>query len=434
MSVFILLFCILLLLALIAWVRLHAFLALLITALVAGLLNGMSLPDLLKSVQNGLGSTLSGLLLVLVLGVMFGSLLSESGIIQRISGSLIDRFGAGQAKLALLLTSFIVGVALFYNAGFVVLAPLVFACSARTGLPLVYLAIAMAAPLSVTHGFLPPHPGPVAIAQIFGADVGKTLLLGLPAALPAVIFAGLVFPEFVKKIQANPPKALQMPEQMPESQLPGTALSFALALTPVVLMLLGAWSSMVLVPGAPGKQLIEFLGDPGMALLLAVLLALWVFRTRHTSLLDNAVNATSSAATILFVIAAGGAFKQVLIDSGMATDIGRWFAGSQLSPLLLGWLVATALRITLGSATVAGMTAAGIVQPAIAAGQASPELMTLAIGAGSLMCSHVNDTGFWMFKEYFGLSLRDTFRSWTLMETIVGISGLVAVLLLDTII
>lgn len=431
MSVFILLFCILLLLALIAWVRLHAFLALLITALTAGLLNGMTLPDLLKSVQNGLGSTLSGLLLVLVLGVMFGSLLSESGIVQRISGALIDRFGAGQAKLALLLTSFIVGIALFYNAGFVVLAPLVFACAAHTGLPLVSLAIAMAAPLSVTHGFLPPHPGPVAIAQIFGADVGKTLLLGLPAALPAVVFAGLVFPEFIKKIQANPPKALQMPELMPESQLPGTALSFALALIPVILMLFGAWSSMVLPSETTGKQLIEFLGDPGMALLLAVLLALWVFRSKHTGLLDHAINATGSAATILFVIAAGGAFKQVLIDSGMATNIGRWFAGSQLSPLFLGWLVATALRITLGSATVAGMTAAGIVQPAIVAGQASPELMTLAIGAGSLMCSHVNDTGFWMFKEYFGLSLRDTFRSWTVMETIVGISGLCSVLLLD---
>jgi len=434
MSVFILLFCIALLLVLIAWGRLHAFLALLMVTLAAGMLNGMPLPNLLKSVQNGLGSTLSGLLLVLVLGVMFGSLLSESGIIQRISGRLIDTFGTGRTKLALLLTSFTVGIALFYNAGFVVLAPLVFACAARTGLPLVYLAIAMAAPLSVTHGFLPPHPGPVAIAQVFGADVGKTLLLGLPAALPAVLLAGLVFPEFVKKIQANPPKALQMPEQMSDEQLPGAVVSFALALLPVILMLLGAWSSMILHPDVPGKQILEFLGDPGMALLLAVLLTLWVFRANHLSLLDNAITATGSAATILFVIAAGGAFKQVLIDSGMATDIGRWFAGSQFSPLLLGWLVATALRIALGSATVAGMTAAGIVQPAVASGHASPELMTLAIGAGSLMCSHVNDTGFWMFKEYFGLSMRDTFRSWTLMETIVGISGLVSVLLLDLIV
>jgi Gnt-I system high-affinity gluconate transporter/Gnt-II system L-idonate transporter len=320
---------------------------------------------------------------------------------------------------------------LFYNAGFVVLAPLVFACAAQTGQPVVYLALAMAAPLSITHGFLPPHPGPVAIAQIFGADQGKTLLFGLAAALPAVLLAGVVFPDWVKNTPSNPPDIGQTVTNDPERPLPGKMLSFGLALLPVVLMLLGAWSSMVLPEDATLKPWLVLAGDPGMALLVAVLLTLGVFYRQHPALINQAMASVSSAASILFVIAGGGVFKQVLIDSGMAADVGAWFESSALSPLFLGWLAATALRITLGSATVAGMTAAGMVQPLVAAGQVSPELMTLAIGAGSLMCSHVNDTGFWMFKEYFGLSIRDTFRTWTLMETLVGLSGLLAVLCLN---
>lgn len=431
---------IVLLLVLIAVVRLSAFLALTITALAVGLAKGMAFDALLKSIQAGIGSTLGGLLLILGLGVMLGSILSETGAAQQISDSLIRFFGAKRAKLALAITGFAVGLAMFYNAGFVVLIPLVFSVAASTGLPLVYLGIAMASALSVTHGFLPPHPGPTAIAVMFKADIGRTLLYGIPAAIPALVAAGIVFPEFIKKIVANPPKGLVSTKKMEAQHLPSFISSLCVALSPVVFMAIATISELQLPSDAPVLKTIKFIGDPAVSMLFAVLLGLLFlgklfspdYKTNIDNLMAKSGTALGAAAMIVLIIAAGGAFKQVLTDSGIGKDIAGVFMGTGMPPLVLGWLVATVVRISIGSATVAGMTAAGIVQPLLVANpDISPELMVLSIGAGSLMCSHVNDTGFWMFKEYFGLSLADTFRSWTLMETIVGIVGLGSVLLLD---
>lgn len=430
-----------LLIILIVVARISAFIALIITALFAGLVQGMRPDALLKSVQDGLGNTLGGLVLVLAFGIILGSVLAETGAAQVISSRLLRLFGKNRAGLALTITGFTVGLAMFYNAGFVVLAPLVFSVAAVSGQSLVPLAIAMAAPLSVTHGFLPPHPGALAIANIFGADPGKTLLLGLVVAIPAVVVAGVYFPLFLKNIPAKPPEGLFQVKVMEKEMLPGFWKSMLIALVPVLLMAMATLAAWYMPADDPLLPLLRFWGDPGLAMLVAVLLALLFLgsnplagkgvRAPVSELLDKSGTALGAASSLLLIIAAGGAFKQVLIDSGIGDELVVLLKDVSVSPLLLGWGVATMLRISVGSATVAGMTAAGIAQPLVAGGQASPELMTLAIGAGSLMCSHVNDTGFWMFKEWFGLSLRDTFRSWTAMETIVGITGLAGVMLLD---
>jgi gluconate transporter len=352
---------------------------------------------------------------------------------------------------------------MFYNAGFVVLIPLVFSIAASTGQPLVYLGIAMAAALSVTHGFLPPHPGPMGIVGIFKANVGKTLLLGLIPATFAIIAAGIILPEFMKKIVANSPKGLVEIRVFEDNEMPSFLKSIIVALSPVLLMAMATIGELMLptdsllikesnvvlkmfghilfsMPAESFLKNLKFFGDPSVSMLIGVLLAfvflgnIWNkdFKTRMDKLTSKSSNALSAATMILLIIAAGGAFKQVLTDSGIGQDIASMVKSLGLPPLLLGWFVATIVRIAVGSATLAGLTAAGIVQPLLAADPSvSSELMAISIGAGSLMCSHVNDTGFWMFKEYFGLSIGDTFRTWTLMETLVGIVGLISVMVMD---
>lgn len=428
-------------LGLIIVVRLNAFMALIISTIFVGLANGMAPVDLIKSLQNGIGSTLGGLVMVVALGVILGSILAESGAAQVISERLLRIFGAQNANWAILITGFVVGIAMFYNAGFVILAPLVFTVAAASGQSLVQLAISMAAPLSVTHGFLPPHPGATAVANLFGADLGRTLLYGLVLAVPAIILAGIIFPGFLKNLPAHPPPGLFQVSKIDEASLPGFPKSLLIALTPVVLMASATIVELCFPALAGPNSWVKFIGDPGITMLISVLLGL-LFLSQNAlfknpnflkvkTLLDRSGTAMGAGASLLMIVAAGGAFKQVLVDSGIGEELAAHLSNAPVSPLLLGWSIATLLRIAVGSATVAGMTAAGIVQPLVVSGGASPELMTLAVGAGSLMCSHLNDTGFWMFKEWFGLSLRDTFRSWTVMETIIGVVGLLGVLLLD---
>jgi len=430
-----------LLLALIILVRLNAFMALIISTLFVGLAKGMMPVDLIKSIQNGIGSTLSGLVMVLAFGVILGSILAETGAAQVIAQRLLRVFGPTRANWAILCTGFVVGIAMFYNAGFVVLAPLVFTINAVSGQPLVPLAISMAAPLSVTHGFLPPHPGATAVANLFGADLGRTLLLGLAIAIPSILVAGVFFPSFLKNIPAKPPAGLFQVKEIDPAALPGFPKSLLVALTPVVLMAFSTVVDLNFPQANESFAWLKFAGDPGITMLVSVCLGLLLLGRnplspnpnyqKASALLEKSSAAMGAGASLLLVVAAGGAFKQVLVDSGIGKELAAQLTDAPVSPLILGWSIATLLRIAVGSATVAGMTAAGIVQPLVANGSASPELMTLVVGAGSLMCSHVNDTGFWMFKEWFGLSLRDTFRSWTLMETIIGVMGLLGALLIN---
>lgn len=429
----ILISCIVLLLVLVSVLDISPFLALVFTAFFAGICQKMDAMAVLKSMQTGIGSTLSSIALILAFGVMLGQLLSESGAAQKISSSMISWFGVKRVKLAIVLTGFMVGIAMFYNAGFLILIPLVFTIAVQTGLSPVYCGIAMASSLSVTHGFLPPHPGPTAIANLFGANMGKTLIYGLIVAFPASIFAGLIFPEFVKKIISKPSEKLFNAQLKAEAELPSLGVSLLMALSPVVLMAIATINELVGEKSSGG--ILHFLGEPSVSILLALIIGVLYLKLAKgksvKSIMENLHQALSGAALLLLIIAGGGAFKQVLMDGGMGNQIAAYFADTQFSPLFIGWLLATIIRISLGSATVAGITAGGIVAPMIAKTGASPELMVIAIGAGSMMCSHVNDSGFWMFKEFFGLSVKDTFKTWTVLETIVGVTGLIGVLTLN---
>lgn len=422
-----------LLLLLILVLKLNAFLSLILTSLFVGLGQGMAPVSLLKSIEKGVGSTLGSVAFILGFGVILGKILTETGAARRITTRLVEAFGVKGVKYAMVLTGFAVGIAMFYNTAFVVLVPIIFTTALETGLPLIYLALAMASSLSITHGYLPPHPGPTAIAALFGANMGRTLMYGTLVAIPAMFVTGVIFPEFHRKRIANPPKGLFESRDFTEAEMPGFGISLLAALVPVLLMATATAAELALPPDSPALPIFKFFGDSMVAVLLAALFALWALGTRRglgmKQLMKWSDESVGAVAGILLIIAGGGAFKQVLIDSGVGDVIAEAFKGSSLSPLVLGWLIASAVRVTLGSATVAGLMAGGIMQPILAADPSiSKELMVISLGAGSLMFSHVNDAGFWLFKEYFGLDIKNTIMTWSIMETIVAVVGLLGVL------
>jgi Gnt-I system high-affinity gluconate transporter len=407
--------------------KLSPMIALLIVALFTGLCLGMPVTKVTASISNGIGSTLGSMVMVLALGAMMGKMIEDSGAARKIVSILMQTFGFKNIQWAVLLTGLLVGIPLFYNAGFVVLIPLVFAIAAATGLPKLYIGIPMAAALSITHGFLPPHPGPVALSAIFHADLGKILLYGLLLSVPIAIIAGIFFPRLIiKKGVVAPVTTLLFAD---EEGLPSGFKSFFVALLPVVIIVAGTIGVGVLNDSAI-RTFFVFIADPNVALLISVVLTLMIQDVPIQKAMDSCTEGVKSIAMIILIIAAGGAFKQILVDSGVGNTVAAMAAPVQLSPLFLAWLLTAALRVTLGSATVAALTASGMVLPLLTPG-VSPELMVLSVGAGSLMFSHVNDTGFWMFKEYFGLTLKQTFLTWTAMESIVSILGLLGVLLLS---
>ncbi|MCY7352805.1 MAG: gluconate:H+ symporter [Cytophagaceae bacterium] len=428
-----------LLLLLIIVFKLNAFLSLILTSLFVGIAQGMALETVLKSVQSGVGSTLGSIAFILAFGVILGKILTETGAARRITTGLVQAFGVKQVKLAMVLTGFAVGIAMFYNAGFVVLVPIVFTTALETGLPLIYLALAMASSLSITHGYLPPHPGPTAIAALFKANMGRTLIYGIIVAIPAMLVTGLIFPEFHRKRIANPPKGLLESRDFTEAEMPGFGISLLVALVPVLLMAAATVGELLIDKTSSALPLLRFFGDATVAMLIAVLFAIWALGLRRGQSMKQMMKwsdeSVGAVAGILLIIAGGGAFKQILIDSGVGNVIAEAFEGSALSPLFLGWLIASAIRVTLGSATVAGLMAGGIMQPILAVDPSiNIELMVISIGAGSLMFSHVNDAGFWLFKEYFGLSIKDTIMTWSIMETIVAVVGLMCVLALNLVV
>jgi Gnt-I system high-affinity gluconate transporter len=415
--------------------KISPFISLLIVAIATGLALGMPAADLLKSIEKGVGSTLGGLALILCLGAILGKILEESGAAEKITITLINGFGLKKIQWAVMLTGFLIGIPLYYNAGFVILVPLVFMLVRKTGLPLLYIAIPMAAALSTTHCFLPPHPGPVVLVNAFGADMGKVLIYGIIIAIPAVIVAGPILGRFLKGIRSAEQKAVVSAPTT--TALPKAFPSFMIALLPVLLITLAVVCNAFLDQGHLLRQFFSFVGEPVIALFISVILAIYYFGIRAGIKMDNIMkwvnDAIAGIAMILLIITAGGVFKQVLQDSGTGTYIASFSSKWQMPPLVFGWIITALLRVMIGSATVAGITAAGIVSPLVVAGAASPELMVLAVGSGSVFGSHINDSGFWMYKEFFKLTLKQTFLSWTVMETLISILGLAGVLVLNAI-
>ncbi len=415
--------------------KVSPFLSLLIVAIMTGLLLGLHPQELIKSIEKGVGSTMGGLVLIICLGAILGRILEISGAAEKIATTLINGFGVKYIQWAVLLTGFLIGIPLYYNAGFIILVPLVFTLARKTGLSLLYIAIPMAAALSATHCFLPPHPGPVVLVNAFNADMGKVLLYGVLIAIPTVIIAGPVLGSILQKIKTTAASIVSIEASVAEKKLPAAFPSFVIALLPVLLITLAVIAGNFLPETSLARKIFLFIGDSTIALLIAVLIAIYYFGIRSGKKMETVMQwmneAVAGIAMILLIITAGGIFKQVLIDSGTGTYIASFSSKWQMPPLIFAWMITALLRVMIGSATVAGITAAGVVAPLVMSGGVSPELMVLAVGAGSVFGSHINDSGFWMFKEFFKLSLKQTFLSWTVMETVISIMGLIGVLVLQ---
>jgi Gnt-I system high-affinity gluconate transporter len=434
MASLIILLAVLALIGLISWGKVHAFLAFLAVSLGAGLALGVAPPQLVAALYQGLGDTLGSVTIIVVLGAMLGKLVADSGAAQQITTALVEACGPRYLLWTLMLAGLLIGIPLFYNVGFVLVVPLIFAAAAKYRLPTVYVGLPMLAALSVLHGFLPPHPSPTALVAQFHASLGLTFAYGLVLAVPAIVLAGPVYARTLRGLVATPLAGFVAPP-LPESALPGRLNSFLSALLPV-LVLGGALLLKALLPATGAlAQLLALLAEPAVALLLSVAVATYSLGLargqRMSQVMDAYGLAVKDVAAILLIIGGAGMLKQVLVASGASQEIAASLRGTGLPPLVLGWLLAAIIRVCLGSATIAGLTAAGVMLPTLSQGHVNPNLMVLAIGAGSLVLSHVNDSGFWMFKEYFNLSIKDTLRSWTVMETIVAVVGLAGVLVLD---
>ncbi len=434
MTLFIVLLCIITLVLLISWGKVNAFLAFLIVSIITGLILGIPLSKITQSVQKGIGDTLGSLVIVIALGAMLGKLVAESGASQKITNTLMKAFGAKNIQWALMITGFIVGIPLFYNVGFVLMIPLIFAASYQMKMPAVYVGLPMLAALSVTHGFLPPHPSPTALVGQFSANMGLTLLYGIAIAIPAILLGGPVFARTLKDIDAKPLQTF-LKEPIRDELLPSATLSFAASLLPVFLLAFTTVIPIIVPLKGTMNDLLHFIAEPSIVMLVALVFATFALgigqKRSMSEVMVIYVDAVKDVAIILLIVAGAGALKQIFSDSGVSAQIAAMLKNWTIHPLILGWLIAAVIRICIGSATVAGLTTAGIIAPVMASTTVNPNLMVLAIGAGSLMFSHVNDSGFWMFKEYFNLSIKQTIRSWSVMETIIGTVGLAGVMILD---
>lgn len=436
MSFIIIVICLVLLIFLISYFKVDAFLSFLLVSIIAGIALGMPVEKIPTSIEKGVGSIMGSLTLIIVLGAMLGKLVAESGAAKKIASVMVGAFGTKHIQWGLMITGFIVGIPLFYGIGFVLLVPLIFSIVYKYKLPAVYIGLPMLAALSVTHGFLPPHPSPVALVGLFNADMGLTLIYGLAIAIPAIIIAGPLFSKLLKNIKSGPVTLFEQKEEINKFKEPGKFSSFFSAILPVILLII-----VTIIPycfpdmGKSASSLLSFIGAPTVVMLIALIFATYMLGIRLGRSMKEIMSvygeAVKDIAMILLIIAGSGIFKQVMEDSGISNQLAVAMQQLPIHPLILGWLITAIIRGCVGSATVAALTAAGVILPLVLQSGINPNLMVLSLGAGSLMFSHVNDAGFWMFKEYFNLSLKDTFKSWSVMEAIVSIVGLGGVLVLS---
>lgn len=435
MPILLLLLGILILILLTTLVKLDAFLSFIIVAIFMGVVTGMELSTISGSIIEGMGNTLGFLAIILGFGAMLGKLISDSGAAQRISVTFLNIFGRKRVIWALAAAGFIVGVPLFYSVGFVLLVPLMFTVAFRTKLPVVYLGLPMITALSATHCLLPPHPAPTALVEQFNADMGTTIIYGIIICIPIILIGGPFYAQFLKKIPSKPLDAFYDKRELKDEEMPGFGISLFTALLPVVLMIFASGTDQLAQGESVVTDLINFMGDPTMAMVLAVLVAIYTLGIRQgrkiSEVAESLVEGVKSIALILLIIGGAGALKQILTDSGTNDYMAMLLKDIHVSPIILGWGMAVAIRLSIGSATVAGLTTAGIIAPLVVQSGADPNLMVLSVGAGSIFFSHVNDSGFWLYKEYFNLSVVDTIKTWSVMEAILSVAGLLAVLVLD---
>lgn len=417
--------------------KVSPFISFIIISILAGFLLNMPLLQIVQSLQKGTGDMLGSIIITLAAGAMIGKLVAESGGAKVIADKIMSIFGAKYLQWGLVLTGLIIGIPLFYNVGFVLVIPIIFSLVYQYKLSAVYIAIPILAALSIAHSLLPPHPSPATLVGLFEADMAKTFIYGILVAIPALIFAGPLFSKTIKHIQPIDERVIMKEIQLPE-KLPSFSMSIFSALLPVFLLLVTFLLSFLIKENTLLITIIDFIKEPSILMTLSLLFVSFTLGVNQGTKIKKVMliyeEGIKDIAMILLIIGASGGLKQIMIDSKASEAIAIHFQTLNINPLLLGWLIAAVIRLFLGSATVAGLTAAGIIAPLMSHINADANLMILAIGSGSIFCSHVNDTGFWMFKEYFNVSIKDTFKSWTLMESIASVVGLIGILLLSLIV
>ncbi|SES43728.1 gluconate:H+ symporter [Actinokineospora terrae] len=419
-----------LIVVLITKLKFHPFLALVLGSGALGLVAGMPVGTLIESFTKGVGSTVAGVGVLIALGAMLGKLLADSGGADQIVDTILGRASGRKLPWAMALVAALIGLPMFFEIGLVMLIPVVLLAARRSGKPLMLLGIPALAGLSVLHGLVPPHPGPLVAVDALKADLGLTLGLGVLVAIPTVIIAGPVFARFAARWVPVEAPVVEDEAQRPTTR-PSFAATLATVLLPVVLMLGKALADILLAKENTVRHVLDFLGAPLVALLLAVLVGMVTLgrgfgRDRLAASIGESL---PPIAGILLIVGAGGGFKQTLVDAGVGNVITGLAQDANFSPLLLGWLIAVAIRLATGSATVATISAAGIIAPlAVGMEPTHAALLALAIGAGSLFFSHVNDAGFWLVKEYFGLSVGQTIKTWSVMETLISVVGILIIM------
>ncbi|MBN2864245.1 MAG: gluconate transporter [Bacteroidales bacterium] len=434
-----------LLLLMVLKLRLTAFIALLITSIVVGIMAGMPLDKILQSIQEGMGSTLGFVATVVGLGAIFGQMLESSGGANSLANYLLKKFGKNNASWALLLSGFIVGIPVFLDVGFIILIPIVYALTRDTKRSVLYYAIPLLAGLAVTHAMVPPTPGPTAVSDILGVDLGWVVMMGLLVGIPTAVIAGPLFGRFIaKRLYVPVPQIFQDMEKSDEKDqknLPSFGIIAALVMIPLMLILMGTFIKLGVDKSALANTLFTrvliFIGHPFTALIIATLLSVLLCIKQNMSrqsILDLSTKALGPAGIIILVTGAGGVLKQILIDSGIGKMLAESLSESSIPLIVLAWVISSLVRITQGSATVAMITAAGIISPLLITfnlSQPNVALIVIAIASGATILSHVNDSGFWIVSKYLGMNEKQTLQSWTVMETIISLCGLAFTLILS---
>lgn len=425
--------------------RLSAFVSLLITSIVVGIMAGMPLDKISQSIQDGMGSTLGFVATVVGLGAIFGQMLESSGGARSLANYLLKKFGTDKASWALTLTGFIVGIPIFLDVGFIILIPIVYALTRDTGRSVLYYAIPLLAGLAVTHTMVPPTPGPTAVSDILGVDLGWVVMMGLLVGIPTAAIAGPLFGRFIaKRIHVPVPEIFQdmgQADEKDQKNIPSFGMIAALVMTPLTLILMGTFIKLGVDKGGLDNTLLTrvliFLGHPFTALIIATLLSIMMCIRQNMprqTILDLSTKALGPAGIIILVTGAGGVLKQILVDSGIGKMLAESLADSSIPIIVLAWVLSSLVRITQGSATVAMITAAGIISPLLSTfnlSQPNVALIVIAIAAGATILSHVNDSGFWIVSKYLGMNEKQTLRSWTVMETLIAVCGLAFTLILS---
>lgn len=426
------------LLFLVIKLKMHAFVSIMLVSILVGIGTGMPLSHILETIEVGMGGTLGFVAIVVGLGAMFGKMLEISGGVERLASTLLDKFGEDRAQWAFGIAGFLVAIPVFFDVGFIILVPIVYGLQKKTGRSLVYYGIPLLAGLAVTHAYIPPTPGPIAVADLVGADLGWVIFFGILAGIPSMIAAGPLFGKYIaKKVNVGIPEYMEFEDKEWDKELPGFGMIATIILVPLALILLNTLSTVLLPEGNMFRDITTFVGNPIVALTLATIITFkWLGTARgytRQEVQDIATKALEPVGIIILVTGAGGVFKEILVESGVADMLGETMANSPLPPVLLAFVIAAVVRIAQGSATVSMVTAAGLIAPILPTlGVEGPALalIVIAIAGGATAFSHVNDSGFWLVSRYFGLDEKDTLKTWTVMETIIGLVGLSVVMVI----